>query len=78
MRTSKDIFNKAIRTKWVFKKHTHASVKKIYELRGRLGRQIRIWERTHVQPSSSLTHYKAMIKYSKRVTSGYSREYTVG
>jgi len=76
--TGKDIFNRAIRTKWVFKKHTHASVNQIYELRGRISRKIKLWVGGGRQITPSLAQYRTSKRITKRVTNGYDRRLVVG
>jgi len=76
-RTGKDIFNRAIRTKWPYKKHIHASVNQIYELRGRISRKIKLWGDGGRQRTPSLAQYKTSKRITKRVTNGYNRRLVV-
>jgi hypothetical protein len=73
----KDIFNRAIRTKWLYKKHTHASVNQIYELRGHISRKIKLWVGGGILRTSSLAQYKTSKRITKRVTNGYNRRLVV-
>jgi hypothetical protein len=76
MRTSKHVYRKALRTKWPYKKHTHASVQQIYEVRGRIRRKLKVWN-GNTAPWH-LTQYNASKRISKRVTSGYNGRHIVG
>jgi PP-loop superfamily ATP-utilizing enzyme len=76
MRTGKQIYEHAIRTKWPYKKHTHASVQQIYETRGRISRKLKVLGVNRV--SLHLTLYNASKRLSKRVTNGYSRRHAGG
>lgn len=76
MITKRDRYNNALRTKWPYKKHTHASEQQIYESRGRLGRKLRVMG-VNTAPRH-LAQYNAAKRLSKRVTSGYSRWKTGG
>jgi hypothetical protein len=73
----KRLFTKTLRTKWPYKKHTHASINKMYEMRGRVGRKIRIWTTETGYKTPALKQYSAYKRVVKRVTSGYSRRHTV-
>lgn len=77
-RTNKDMYNKTIRTKWPYKKHTHASVNKIYELRGRVSKKIKVWLNRSRLGTPSLVQYMASKRIAKRVTNGYSRRLVGG
>jgi hypothetical protein len=77
-RTDKDIFKQTIRTKWPYKKHTHASVNQIYELRGRISRKIKVWLGGSRLGTPSLVQYLASKRIAKRVTSGYGRRLVDG
>ncbi len=76
--TGKQIFEHAIRTKWPYKKHTHASINKIYEIRGRLNRKLRVWTRHDGWKTPALRQYRASKRIAKRVTSGYNRWHAGG
>ena len=69
-RTNKHIYQKTIRTKWPYKKHTHASVQQIYEMRGRICRKLRVLGIN--RGSRHLALYKACKRVAKRVTNGYN------
>lgn len=71
-RTDKDIFKQTIRTKWPYKKHTHASVNQMYEMRGRISRKIKLWVGGDKLRTPSLAQYKVSKRIAKRVTNGYS------
>ena len=71
--THKQIYTKTMRTKWAFKKHTHASINQIYELRGRLSKKLKIWTHGDTQRTSNLSQYNTYRRIAKRVTNGYSR-----
>ena len=75
MRTHKHMYGRALRTKWPYKKHTHASMNQIYEVRGRISRKLKV---LGVRVSLHLTLYKASKRLSKWVTNGYSRRHTGG
>ena len=77
-RTDKDIFKQTIRTKWPYKKHTHASVSKVYELRGRVSKKIKLWLGRGRLGTPSLVQYMASKRIAKRVTNGYSRRLVDG
>jgi len=74
----KRLFSKTIRTKWPYKKHTHASINKLYEMRGRVGRKIRMWMNGNGYNTPSLRRYRADKRIAKRVTNGYSRRQVLG
>ena len=76
MRTHKHMYGRALQTKWPYKKHTHASMNQIYELRGHIRRKLKVLGVNRV--SLHLTLYKAGKRLSKRVTNGYSRRHTDG
>jgi hypothetical protein len=74
----KQLFSNTVRTKWPYKKHTHASVNQMYEMRGRISRKIKLWAGGGRQITWSLLQYKAGRRIAKRVTNGYSRRQIVG
>jgi len=76
MRTSKHVYRKALRTKWPYKKHTHAWTQQIYEARGHVGRKLKVWN-GNTAPRH-LTQYNASKRIAKRVTSGYNGRHTGG
>jgi hypothetical protein len=69
--THKELCDKAMRTKWPYKKHTHASLHKIYEMRGRVSRKIRMWVGGDGYIAPALNQYLASRRIAKRVTSRY-------
>lgn len=74
----KQLFSKTLRTKWPYKKHTHASINKMYEMRGRGSRKIRMWMNGNGYNTPSLRQYRADKRIAKRVTNGYSRRQVLG
>lgn len=76
--TDKDIFKQTIRTKWPYKKHTHASINKVYELRGHVSKKIKVWLGGIKLSTPSLVQYMASKRIAKRVTNGYSRRLVDG
>jgi proteasome assembly chaperone (PAC2) family protein len=73
--TSKQIYEQALRKKWVYKKHIHASINQIYEIRGRLNRKIKLWVGGGRQRTPALAQYRVGKRMVKRVTYGYRRRH---
>lgn len=67
-RTRKDMFNDAWRRRRVFKKQRKV-ITQIYELRGMVGRKLKIWSLGTAQTAPSLARYKANKRLNKRMTS---------
>ena len=76
--THKQLFINTLRGKWPYKKHTHASINKMYEIRGRVGRKLRIWMNGGGYNTPSLRQYRLDKRVAKRVTNGYSRRQVMG
>jgi len=78
IQTHKQIYIKTMRKKWAFKKHTHASINQVYEVRGRTRRKIKVFIGDNTNKSAALAQYKASKRIAKRVTNGYSRRQISG
>jgi hypothetical protein len=74
-RTGKQIYERAIRTKWVYKKHIYTSLQQIYELRGRLNKKIKLWVGGGKQRTPALAQYMDSKRIAKRVTYSYRRRH---